>query len=191
MRKSLGLDRLPVKVNKQQTTSTLELWVLYQQLKLTSAADAARSLGQQLAEEKRHGKANQLCNPDLSLLYDHSESDRGQVQTRNGMSALQQSNLSENVASASGNLNQISAGFQPQHNGQHTRQVHLRSDALSCIALIPCWLVVLSSQHKRDKSWSIIVYKSVLTLCIFASAAHAIPIGKTAAHAKPGDTALL
>ena len=143
LRKSLGLDRLPVKVNKQQTASTLELWVLYQQLKLTAAADAARSSEQQLAEKNRlgHVKPRQVYDPRLSLMYQHSESDRGQTQTKNGVSALQQSNLSENVASASGNLNQIPADAQPQHSGQHTRQVQSRSDALSCTALIPCWLV--------------------------------------------------
>ena len=45
LRRSLALERLHVKVNKQQSTPTLELWVLYQQIKLAAAADAA---GQQL-----------------------------------------------------------------------------------------------------------------------------------------------
>ncbi|DBA94980.1 TPA: hypothetical protein ACH3X1_002505 [Trebouxia sp. C0004] len=37
LRKGLGLERLPAKVNKSQGTATLELWVLYQQLKLEAA----------------------------------------------------------------------------------------------------------------------------------------------------------
>lgn len=141
LRKSLGLDRLPVKVNKQQTSSTLELWVLYQQLKLTAAADAARCSEQQLAEKNRLGTANQLYDSDLSLVYQHSESEGGQTQTSNGMPALQQLNLSENVVSTSGNLNQIPAGPQPQHSGQHTRQVQSRLDALSCTVLA-CGIVL-------------------------------------------------
>ena len=125
LRKSLGLDRLPVKVNKQQPSSTLELWVLYQQLKLSAAADAARRSAQQLAEAKRlgHVKVQQVHDPGLSLVYWHSESEGGQTQPSNGMPALQQLNLSGDVTSTSANLNQIPAGPQPQHSGQHTRQV--------------------------------------------------------------------
>lgn len=57
LRKSLGLERLHLKVNKQQTAATLELWVLYQQLKVAAAADAANLAVQQLVDKKLHETA--------------------------------------------------------------------------------------------------------------------------------------
>ena len=135
MRKSLGLDRLPVKVNKQQTTSTLELWVLYQQLKLTAAADAAKSCGQQLAEGARHGhvKADQPHEPKTSLVHQRSEAAGAQSQTENGLPAVQHLKLlksADNAASAVGIGDQIPGGLQPHHSGQHTQQARSRPDAL-------------------------------------------------------------
>lgn len=129
MRKSLGLDWLPVKVNKQQTTSTLELWVLYQQLKLTAAADAAKSSGQQLVEgtwQSHNIKAHQPYEPTLSLRNPHAEA--AGAQTQNDMPALQRSKLADNVAV--GISVQIPAGAQPQHSGQHAQQACPRPDAL-------------------------------------------------------------
>ncbi|KAL3131825.1 hypothetical protein ABBQ38_007539 [Trebouxia sp. C0009 RCD-2024] len=69
LRKSLGLERLPAKVNKQQSTSTLELWVLYQQLKLTTAADAADSAATQLGDGVRfsQGAKSQPPAPNAAV----------------------------------------------------------------------------------------------------------------------------
>lgn len=51
LRKGLGLDRLPAKVNKPAGTATLELWVLYQQLKL-EATTSGQQHNAQLTESQ-------------------------------------------------------------------------------------------------------------------------------------------
>ena len=133
LRKSLGLDRLPVKVNKQQATSTLELWVLYQQLKLTAADNAAKSSGQQLVEGTRHGhnvKAHQPHESTLSLVHYHSEAAGAQIQTWNGLPALQHLVLADSVTLMDDTHEPTPANLQPQHSGQQTREACSRADAL-------------------------------------------------------------
>lgn len=149
MRKSLGLDRLPGKVNKQQSTSTLELWVLYQQLKLTAAA---KSSGEQPAEGTRHGhnaKAHQPCEPNLSYLQQISKAAEAQSQTANGLPALQHLKTADSVASAVDTSDHITAGLQTQHGEQHTRQARSWPDALCCTALVLCCLVLWSQTRQR------------------------------------------
>lgn len=128
MRKSLGLDWLPVKVNKQQCTCTLELWVLYQQLKLT-----AKSSEGQPAQGTRHGqnaKAHQPSELKSSSMQQISKAAEAQSQTANGLPALQHLKSADYVATAVDTSNQIHAGLQQQHSGHHTQQACHRPDAL-------------------------------------------------------------
>ncbi|KAL3163259.1 hypothetical protein ABBQ32_009658 [Trebouxia sp. C0010 RCD-2024] len=122
LRKSLGLERLPVKVNKQQSTSTLELWVLYQQLKLTSAADAADSDAQQLGDGIRSSqgaKARVHHEPETSQAQLHVQAPGASTQPASCLPALQP----PAPTAAVGTSTQGHAGHQPRHAQHHTRQL--------------------------------------------------------------------
>ena len=103
--------------------------MLHQQLKVTAADNAAKRSGQ----ETQHGhnvKAHQPHESTFSLVLEHSEAAGAQTQTGNGLPALQRLTPADNGASAVDTSDQIPAGLQSQHSGQHTHQACSRPHAL-------------------------------------------------------------
>lgn len=117
LRKSLGLERLPVKVNKPQTTSTLELWVLYQQLKLTAAAAAADKVAKQVGDGISQAVRTQSHHEPETPQTRLSLSADAHTQAPSRLPALQL------PAPADGTSNQIHACHQQMHMERQTQQV--------------------------------------------------------------------
>ncbi len=157
LRQNLGLERLPAKVNKPQGTATLELWVLYQQLRLEAAASAS---------------VHNQSTYSAQSLDSHATSVRASESSAQCQSLLPQSKLTSSVASGQipqslhkQAVHSLLSTKPPQLQAQQTTDNAASSSQLDDHSTQPSQITARHGAHQVRTSSAITVLRSILQIC--------------------------